>query len=109
MEPVVPVIAVRREEDGGAVAVLVVVLMTSLLGVAALVVDLGLARDSARQAQAAVDSAALAAAVVMKDHQGAVSARTGARQMATRYLLANYTSASGRESSSRTGMPAPIA
>jgi hypothetical protein len=44
------------------VAILVAIMMTALLGLVAIVVDLGLAQDGRRQAQSAVDSAALAAA-----------------------------------------------
>lgn len=51
----------RRGREEGAVTLLVVVLSLVLFGVAALVVDLGLARDTRRQAQNAADSAALAA------------------------------------------------
>lgn len=51
----------RRDQEDGAVTLLVVVLSVVLFGVAALVVDLGLARDTRRQAQNAADSAALAA------------------------------------------------
>ena len=53
-----------RAEDG-VVTLLVVVLSVVLFGVAALVVDLGLARDTRRQAQNAADSAALAAGNVL--------------------------------------------
>lgn len=49
-------------EDRGAVAVLVAIMMTALLGLVAIVVDLGLAQDGRRRAQSAADSAALAAA-----------------------------------------------
>lgn len=52
----------RRRDESGAVAVLVAALSLVLFGTAALVVDLGLARDVRRQAQNAADSAALAAA-----------------------------------------------
>lgn len=52
----------RHDDEHGAVAVLVAVMSLILFGVAALVVDLGLARDTRRQAQNAADSAALAAA-----------------------------------------------
>ena len=51
----------RRSREDGAVAVLVAGLTLVLFGIAALVVDLGLARDTRRQAQNAADSAALAA------------------------------------------------
>lgn len=52
----------RRRDESGAVAVLVAGLSLVLFGIAALVVDLGLARDTRRLAQNAADSAALAAA-----------------------------------------------
>jgi hypothetical protein len=52
----------RARDESGAVAVLVAALSLVLFGIAALVVDLGLARDVRRQAQNAADSAALAAA-----------------------------------------------
>lgn len=52
--------AARRDE--GAVTLITVILMSVvLLGIVSLVVDLGLARDTRRQAQNAADSAALAA------------------------------------------------
>ncbi len=52
----------RLRDEGGAVAVLTALLAVVLLSMAALVVDLGIARDSRRQAQNTADSAALAAA-----------------------------------------------
>ncbi len=52
----------RARDDRGAVAVLTAVLAVLLFGMAALVVDLGIARDNRRQAQNTADSAALAAA-----------------------------------------------
>jgi hypothetical protein len=76
----------RRRDDRGTVAVLVTILMTTLLGVAALVVDVGVARDRSRQAQAAVDSAALAAAIVMLRNDGQPAARDAAKA----YLRANF-------------------
>lgn len=51
-----------RRDDHGAVAVLTAVLALMLFGIAALVVDLGIARDNRRQAQNTADAAALAAA-----------------------------------------------
>lgn len=78
---------VRNRDDRGAVAVLVCVLVVALVGVAALVVDAGLARARTDQAQAAVDSAAVAAAAVMYRNGGTASARAAA----TDYLMANYT------------------
>jgi Flp pilus assembly protein TadG len=55
----------RSEDERGAVALLVVGLLAAMLGLAAIVVDLGNARDRQRQAQTAADSAALAAAQYM--------------------------------------------
>jgi hypothetical protein len=52
----------RFRSDQGAVAVLTAVLAVLLFGIAALVVDLGLARDNRRQAQNTADAASLAAA-----------------------------------------------
>lgn len=57
-----------RRDDGGAVAVLVAVMLAAVLvPLAAIVVDLGFARDLRSQAQTAADAAALAVAVDMKD------------------------------------------
>jgi hypothetical protein len=50
------------ESDRGAVAVMTAILAVTLFVLAALVVDLGIARDSRRQAQNTADAAALAAA-----------------------------------------------
>ena len=55
----------RPRDEHGTVAILVVMMSTVLFVVAALVVDLGLARDTRRQAQNAVDASALAAANVL--------------------------------------------
>ena len=52
----------HRKSDSGAVAVLTAVLAVVLFGMAAFVVDLGIARDNRRQAQNTADAAALAAA-----------------------------------------------
>jgi Flp pilus assembly protein TadG len=51
-----------RTDDRGAVALAVALMTTLLVGLAALVVDLGMARDEQRAAQNAADAAALAAA-----------------------------------------------
>lgn len=51
-----------RDSERGAVAVMVGVLAVVLFGLAALVVNLGLARDTRREAQNSADAAALAAA-----------------------------------------------
>ena len=55
-------IATLPRNDKGAVAVMTAVLAVLLFGMAALVVDLGIARDNRRQAQNTADAAALAAA-----------------------------------------------
>jgi Flp pilus assembly protein TadG len=55
----------RSRDESGAVAVLVALCASVLFIVAALVVDLGLARDTRRQAQNASDASALAAANVL--------------------------------------------
>jgi Flp pilus assembly protein TadG len=55
----------RVRTESGAVAILVAVLSTALFAGAALVVDLGFARDTSRQAQVAADAASLAAGNVL--------------------------------------------
>jgi hypothetical protein len=55
----------RARDESGAIAVLVALVATALFMVAALVVDLGLARDTRRQSQNAADASALAAANVL--------------------------------------------
>ena len=52
----------QARDERGAVAILVAVMAIALFVVAAMVVDLGLARDTKRQSQIAADAAALAAA-----------------------------------------------
>ena len=55
----------RQRNEAGVVAVIVAVSASMLFVVAALVVDLGLARDTKRQSQNAADASALAAANVL--------------------------------------------
>lgn len=55
----------RRRSEQGAVAIMTALVAVVLFVVAALVIDLGLARDSRRQSQNAADSASLAAANVL--------------------------------------------
>ncbi len=57
--------AERRRNERGAVAIVTAMVAMVLFIVAALVVDLGLARDARRQSQNAADSASLAAANVL--------------------------------------------
>ena len=78
---------VGRRDERGAVAVMVALLMLVLVTCAALVVDLGMARDNRRQSQNASDAAALAAAnVLFMTGTDRVAAATAAKQ----YALANY-------------------
>jgi Flp pilus assembly protein TadG len=55
----------RRRDEHGAVAILVAVVAIVLFVIAAMVVDLGLARDTKQQSQAAADASALAAGNVL--------------------------------------------
>jgi hypothetical protein len=59
---VVQLMRSRQRDDAGAVAILVAVFALCIFALAALVVDLGLARDTRREAQNAADASALAAA-----------------------------------------------
>jgi hypothetical protein len=54
-----------RGDEQGAVAIIVAVVATTLFIIAAMVVDLGLARDTKQQSQAAADASALAAGNVL--------------------------------------------
>jgi Flp pilus assembly protein TadG len=60
-----PVQGTLQRDEHGAVAILVAVVATILFVTAALVVDLGLARDTKQQSQAAADASALAAGNVL--------------------------------------------
>jgi hypothetical protein len=62
-----PELRSTRDDERGAVAVLVAVVAVVLFVIAALVVDLGLARDTKRQSQNAADASALAAGNVLYD------------------------------------------
>lgn len=64
----------HRSGEAGAVAILVAVLTTALFVTAALVVDLGLARDLRGQAQVTADASALAAANVLYPESGTCTA-----------------------------------
>jgi len=83
---------IRNEE--GAVAVLTAVLAVVLFGLAALVVDLGVARDNRRQAQNTADAAALAAANALygstPDDLNAPGDLEAAIAAAKEYAAANY-------------------
>ena len=77
-----------RDSERGAVAVMVGILSVVLFGLAALVVNLGLARDKAREAQNTADSAALAAAnnLYLAGAANTTAAITAAKQ----YASVNY-------------------
>jgi Flp pilus assembly protein TadG len=78
--------------DDGAVAILTVVL-TSLvfIGLCALVIDLGLARDTRRQAQNAADASALAAGNVLYMNMSGTAVNISGAISATKdYALRNY-------------------
>jgi uncharacterized membrane protein len=61
---------VNRESDLGAVAIIVAMFAISMFVCAALVVDLGFARATRREAQNSADAAALAGAGAMYDKSG---------------------------------------
>lgn len=80
----------RRREERGAAAVMVAVFTSAILFVlAALVVDLGLARDTRRQAQIAADASALAAGNAMYPDTSGVPHLTAAVLAAQDYAAKN--------------------
>lgn len=83
----------RGTRDEGAVAVLVATFCVLLFGLAAIVIDLGYARDLDRQAQNAADAAALAAAERLSRAPNPASPTAAeinqARGLAFQYLSAN--------------------
>src|SRR4051794_708545 len=82
-----------RADERGAVALVVALLTVVFAGLAALVVDLGFARDEHRAAQNAADAAAIAAATVFADalNPAGVTAAdiARARSAATTYASGN--------------------
>lgn len=78
-----------RRGERGAVAMIVAVSAVALFVFAALVVELGLARDTRRQAQNGADAAALAAANKLYDDLGGVNL-VAAVDEAKQYALENY-------------------
>lgn len=78
---------IRREE--GAVAIIVALLISVIFGITAIVVDLGLARDNVRKAQAASDAAALAAAMVLQVEGTGGQGVQDAIAEAGRYMASN--------------------
>lgn len=81
-------------DDRGAVAIMVAVLATVIFIVAALVVDLGLARDTKRQSQAAADASALAAGNKLYSATGSVQFSTAIAE-AKAYAQRNFGVAPG--------------
>jgi hypothetical protein len=76
----------RRDDDRGAVAIVVAAMLTVFIGLAALVVDRGLAADAQRQSQSTSDASALAAALVLSRGGSAADADAAARA----YALADF-------------------
>jgi Flp pilus assembly protein TadG len=74
----------RGSEESGVVLVLVAVIMTALLGMAALAIDLGSYWQAQRQAQAAADAGALAAS------QDLPSSTSAAKSDGTTYATTNF-------------------
>jgi Flp pilus assembly protein TadG len=87
----------RTEDDRGVVAILVAALLVVLLGLAALVVDLGFARDQTRVAQNAADAAALAAATCMASLTSGCNNAAAATEKAQRYITTNGWDATGSD------------
>jgi Flp pilus assembly protein TadG len=87
----------RTEDDRGVVAILVAALLVVLLGLAALVVDLGFARDQTRVAQNAADAAALAAATCMASLTSECNNAAAAKEKAQRYITTNGWDATGSD------------
>lgn len=108
----------RSRSEQGAVAILVAISALALFAVAALVVDLGLARDTRRQSQNAADAAALAAVNVLypttgKCSSGITTPSTGckadAAAAAKSYAEANFDLTAGDWAKCSTTPPAGFA
>jgi Flp pilus assembly protein TadG len=102
-----------RLDDAGAVAILTAVLAVVLFGLAAFVVDLGLARDNRRQAQNTADAAALAAANALYasdaprlNQPGNIEAAVDAAEA---YAAENYGTTAAEWASCTADDPLPIA
>jgi hypothetical protein len=78
----------RPDDDSGAVTILVALLSTVFIGLAALVVDHGLTADTQRRAQSAADASALAAAQALA--KGGPTAPMDAVNAAQAYARANF-------------------
>ncbi len=73
-----------RRDDGAVTLITVILTSVVLLGITSLVVDLGLARDTRRQAQNAADSAALAAGNSLATGGDVTTAVAAAKSLAQR-------------------------
>lgn len=89
------------DRDEGAVALLVAALSVFLLGLTAIVVDLGFARDRTQQAQNAADAGALAAAQYLATRPDP-QAPTQAEQDTARATAESYVAANGWPSAGTT-------
>ena len=77
--------SLRTRRDTGAAAIITVLLMSVvLIGLASIVVELGLARDTRRQAQNAADAAALAAGNALTVSSSNVAANAAAKLLAAK-------------------------
>jgi len=91
----------RRRDEEGVIAVLVALSAVSLFVIAALIVDLGLARDTRRQSQNAADASALAAVNVLYGacSSGAPPCYADAVEAARTYAQENFAVTSAEWSS----------
>lgn len=96
----------RRRDEVGAVAVIVAVSATVLFVLAALVVDLGLARDTRRDSQNAADASALAAANRL--YSTGTLDLNGAVDTAKSYALTNFGIALTAWSACTDDQPLPV-
>src|SRR6185437_5904317 len=80
---------VGADHDRGAVALVVAALMVVFMGLAALIVDLGFARDREGTAQSAADAAALAVATCFASPTSGCNSVPAATAKAQAYITAN--------------------
>jgi len=66
-------LAGRPQDERGAVAVMLAIMLTVMLGICALVIDLGNARQQRREAQNSADAAALAAGETLEAGNGTIN------------------------------------
>jgi hypothetical protein len=95
-----------RPDEHGAVAVVVAAFCVVMFGLAALVVDLGYARDVRRQFQGTADSAALAAAQYLGAHPAATPAEVAA--VVHRYARSNADVTSAEWGTCTDGTALPV-